>query len=207
MLWRKIYAGNKVGANFSQANQTARKKPRRNNSSTDKSSMRVSRKYLLRHHENCFYCSNVMIADFKHGFAHRVMNVNTRLAKHGNGNGQPNKVCSECSHEGEITKTNFEEGKTGSASSAHTFAEVRDLSRTHKNWYWEDWSITWVTFIQKIQTVLEIMWGGHIALPPPHVQKPKKPTVNRVKTSSVTCSTSWPYSNGHEADGANVNHY
>ena len=34
-----------------------------------------------------------MIADFKHVFAHRVMNVNTRLAKHGNGNGQPNKVC------------------------------------------------------------------------------------------------------------------
>ena len=101
MLWRKIYAGNKVGANFSQANQTARKKPRRNNSSTDKSSMRVSRKYLLRHHENCFYCSNVMIADFKHVFAHRFMNVNTRLAKHGNGNGQPNKVCSECSHEGD----------------------------------------------------------------------------------------------------------
>ena len=95
--------------------------------------MRVSRKYLLRHHENCFYCSNVMIADFKHVFAHRVMNVNTRLAKHGNGNGQPNKVCSECSHEGEITKTKFEEEKTGSASSARTFAEVRDLSRTHKN--------------------------------------------------------------------------
>ena len=53
-----------------------------------------------------------MIADFKHVFAHRVMNVNTRLAKHGNGiNGQPNKVCSECSHEGEIMKTNFEEEK------------------------------------------------------------------------------------------------
>ena len=54
-----------------------------------------------------------MIADFKHVFAHRVMNVNTRLAKHGNGNGQSNKVCSECSHEGEITKTNFEEEKLG----------------------------------------------------------------------------------------------
>ena len=75
-----------------------------------------------------------MIADFKHVFAHRVMNVNTRLAKHGNGNGQPNKVRYAASvATKEITKTNFEEEKTGSASSARTFAEVRDLSRTNKN--------------------------------------------------------------------------
>ena len=75
-----------------------------------------------------------MIADFKHVFAHRVMNVNTRLAKHGNGNGQPNKVCSECSHEGEITKTNFEEEKTGSViCHAPTKIDIEKTEYCNKN--------------------------------------------------------------------------